>query len=103
MELLEARAKPAIPLMRSVGAELRVGDGGERTEVQPTHIYVVWTGFSEATRARLAQALSAHPPGTKLITSSYPVEHEAFEVLSEHRAVYTWGLDQAFVAVRRAS
>lgn len=105
VELLKARAEPAAALLGPLGLEIIAEDAVEslKRKTPASHIYVVWTGFSKETRRRLAEAMSRYPKGTLLITSSYPPEHPQLELIAEHRAMYTWGLDRAYISAPKGS
>ena len=51
----------------------------------------------ELATAKLAQL----PPGTRIVTVSYPLAHEAFELISEFSAAFSWGRGTVFCQQRR--
>ena len=102
VELAPKHVRRAAPILATVGIELVEGDGAT-TPMDATHVYVVWTCFTAATRARLLEQFATAPPGTKFIAPTWPFEHPAFRPLGEVEGRYTWGSEPVFIAERGGS
>lgn len=73
------------------GAAMHAGDGAKANLCDATHVYLTWTGFTEATTQRFCELLHKMGSGTRVIAIDRPVPGTNFETISRHDVVYTWG------------
>lgn len=97
IELLPGHVALASGPLKRAGAELVVGDATQADLSQATHVFTNWTALSPETRARLVERLRTCRPGTRILTVTRPVECQGFTVLSRHRVLFTWGLEDAWL------
>lgn len=62
--------------------------------------FASWTCWDRATRASVLEALTALPPGARLLTVTHPPHHPMFRLGPRHTYLFPWGPDDIFVAER---
>jgi hypothetical protein len=97
IELLPGHVNITAGIIGKTGAELLQGDALDAPLDDATHIFVNWTGLSDATRTRLTERFEKLRPGTRVIVTSRPVEDARFRLVSYHLLLFTWGLATAYV------
>ncbi len=97
VELLEGHVALALGPLKRAGAELVLGDATQADLQDATHVFTNWAALTPETRARLVERLRTCRPGTRILTVTRPVEADGFTVLSRHRLLFTWGLEQVWL------
>ncbi|MFP2906199.1 class I SAM-dependent methyltransferase [Pyxidicoccus sp. 3LFB2] len=97
VELLQSHVALALRPLKRAGAELVMGDATQADLQDATHVFTNWTALSQETRARLVERFRTCRPGTRILTVTRPVDAEGFTVLSRHRLLFTWGLEQVWI------
>nr|WP_164019301.1 class I SAM-dependent methyltransferase [Pyxidicoccus trucidator] len=97
VELLQAHVALAQGPLKRAGAELVAGDATQADLQDATHVFANWTALTPETRARLVERFRTCRPGTRILTVTRPVDAEGFTVLSRHRVLFTWGLEQVWI------
>ncbi|MCE9668393.1 class I SAM-dependent methyltransferase [Myxococcus stipitatus] len=101
LELLEAHVALASSPLAKAGARLVQGDATQADLAGATHVFVNWTALAPDTQARLVTRLRTCPPGTRVLTVTRPIRLESFVVLSQHRALFTWGREDVWIQEHR--
>lgn len=85
--------------------EFRLGDILEADYSGATVLYLYGTCYDEPFLKKLIKRLSRLPPGTKIITVSYPLKEFAkeplFEVIKRFEATFTWGATDVYLQIRK--
>jgi hypothetical protein len=103
IELWEPHVKAVGAAVRAAGASLEVGDAAQADLSGATHVLLNWCAFSPETQARLTERFQATcRPGTRFIAVTRPVEGAAFEPVSRHVTLFTWGFERVSVQTLRA-
>lgn len=97
VELLPGHVAIASGPLKRAGAELVTGDATLADLSGATHVFTNWTALTPETRARLIERLRTCRPGTRVLTVTRPVESHGFTVLSRHRVLFTWGLEDVWL------
>jgi len=100
VEVLEQHVRIAAPILRSVGAELRCGDGTAADLAGVTHVYVCWPDLSARTRSRLVTTLRTLDEGARVIALQHPIDDDDFVELSRSTVMTVWGPETAIVYER---
>ncbi|QSQ21543.1 class I SAM-dependent methyltransferase [Pyxidicoccus parkwayensis] len=97
IELLPGHVALASGPLARAGAQLVTGDATQADISDATHVFTNWTALTPETRARLIERLRTCRPGTRVLTVTRPVESKGFTVLSRHRLLFTWGLEDVWI------
>ncbi|WP_163999183.1 class I SAM-dependent methyltransferase [Pyxidicoccus caerfyrddinensis] len=97
VELLPGHVAIAAGPLQRAGAQLVVGDATLADLTDATHVFTNWTALTPETRARLVERFRTCRPGTRILTVTRPVEAQGFTVLSQHRLLFTWGLEHVWI------
>ncbi|MFC1771150.1 methyltransferase domain-containing protein [Candidatus Margulisiibacteriota bacterium] len=62
-----------------------------------TIVFVVGTSFSYETEARLIKKILETKPGTKIITTNFPLQNQQIHRLEDFRVCFGWGMGQVFI------
>jgi len=101
IDLLPAHTEIIRAPYADAGIVVEDGDATRASLGDATHVFVTWTCMSEHTRDRLTENLKTLAPGTRVLTVTHPVDDDAFPVVDEVRAVFSWGIATIFVHARR--
>lgn len=103
-EWLAERHQIAERVAGSVGGarlQLHCGDAASADLAQADVVYCAWTCLDETARRRLLPALLTMPPGSRLVTNTYPVAHPGFEHLGSTFMHFFWGRGEIHFQRRR--
>jgi hypothetical protein len=103
IELWEPHVMAVGPALRSAGAELETGDAAQADLSEATHVLLNWCAFTPETQVRLTERFKATcRPGTRFIAVTRPVEDPAFQPVSRHLTLFSWGFERVTVQELRA-
>ncbi|MBI2376846.1 MAG: class I SAM-dependent methyltransferase [Deltaproteobacteria bacterium] len=94
VELAEEHVRAVKPSLERAGARLSVGDATKVGWTQPTDVYVNWTAFAPATRARVLDRLVELPLGSMVACPTFPIERAELALVFTVRAPLTWGFER---------
>lgn len=102
LELRPEHVNPVQTPLGRVGAQLEVGDAMRAPLGEPTHVFLNWLAFSDATRARVVARLQELPAGVRVISVGPAIAQEDFERLRAGWVLMTWGPERYTLQARRA-
>lgn len=97
IELRPEHVRPVQPALARAGATLEVGDAMKAEWGEPTHVFLNWLAFADATRSQLVARLGALPSCPRVIAVGPEVTGGSFTRQSRHWVLMTWGPERATV------
>ncbi len=97
VELLADHVTKVAERLRPAGITLVQGDAAQADLRDATHVFTNWLALAPETKRRLIERFRDCRPGTRFITVTHPIEAEGFTVCSQHRMLFTWGLERVWI------
>ncbi|HVG57343.1 MAG TPA: class I SAM-dependent methyltransferase [Hyalangium sp.] len=97
VELIGDHVTRVAPKLQAAGITLAVGDMTLADLGDATHLFTNWLALTPETKSKLVERFRTCRPGTRILTVTRPIEAEDFVRLSQHWALFTWGVERVWL------